>query len=224
MSRLIVAFDPEGEPLRYWVGLAGELCREIWGVKVGLPFLLRYGSSSLREIRGACDKSLIADLKLADIEPVMLSSVSALRGLVDAVIAHAFVGYAGAIEGLRRGAEEMGVKLILVASMSHSGSEEVIDPAFERVLEVIRRAEPWGIVAPATRPAVIAAIRQRGFTQKILSPGVGAQGALPGSALRAGADYEIVGRYITRSKDPLATARAINLQHQLVLGSSGGAG
>ncbi|MEN2999380.1 MAG: orotidine-5'-phosphate decarboxylase [Acidilobaceae archaeon] len=223
MSRLIVAFDPEEEPLEYWIRLGGELCGEVWGVKVGLPFLLRYGLGSLAELREACGRSVIADLKLADIGPVMLSSVSALRGLVEAVIAHAFVGYAGAIEGLRKGLEEMGVKLVLVASMSHKGSEEVIDPSLERVLEVIRRAEPWGIVAPATRPSVIAEIRRRGFPQKILSPGVGAQGAPPGSALRAGADYEIVGRYITRSRDPAATARAINLEHERLLGSLGGA-
>jgi len=42
----------------------------------------------------------------------------------------------------------------------------------------------------------------------IISPGVGAQGAPFGSAIRAGADYEIVGRAIYASQDPAAAAHA----------------
>ncbi|MCX8196559.1 MAG: orotidine-5'-phosphate decarboxylase [Acidilobaceae archaeon] len=224
MSRLVIAIDPEGEPLEQWAKLASQVCEEAWGLKVGLPFLLSYGLRGLGELRRACDKFVIADLKLADIAPVMKSSAALLRGYVDAVIAHSFVGYAGALDELKEALEAMEMKLILVASMSHRGSEEVIDPSIERVMEVIRRADPWGLVAPATRPQIIRLLRERSFPQKIFSPGVGAQGAPPGSAIAAGADYEIVGRSITRAPDPLAAARAINLAHRRALESGRGAG
>ncbi|MEM0002219.1 MAG: hypothetical protein QW211_04935 [Desulfurococcaceae archaeon] len=62
-------------------------------------------------------------------------------------------------------------------------------------------------MAPATRPEVIKYIRSKlGTNVKILSPGVGAQGASPGDALCAGADYEIIGRAITHAVDVRGTA------------------
>ncbi|MGI6078851.1 MAG: orotidine 5'-phosphate decarboxylase / HUMPS family protein, partial [Fastidiosipilaceae bacterium] len=53
----------------------------------------------------------------------------------------------------------------------------------------------------------IAAIRKiAGNDKEILSPGVGAQGGSASAAIRAGADYVIVGRAIYASDDPAAAA------------------
>jgi orotidine-5'-phosphate decarboxylase len=43
----------------------------------------------------------------------------------------------------------------------------------------------------------------------IISPGVKAQGARPGDAIRAGADFEIVGRGIYASAEPRRSAAEI---------------
>ncbi|MEM4743157.1 MAG: orotidine 5'-phosphate decarboxylase, partial [Pyrobaculum sp.] len=40
-----------------------------------------------------------------------------------------------------------------------------------------------------------------GCRYRIISPGIGAQGGAPGDALKAGADFEIVGRYLLESPD-----------------------
>lgn len=88
-----------------------------------------------------------------------------------------------------------------------------MDPCLGRLIDVARRVSPWGVVAPATRPWVIGIVRRELGPVKILSPGVGAQGAEPGAALRHGADYEIVGRLILGSRDPAEAARRVLEAH-----------
>ena len=192
-------------------GIVESLAPMVSGFKVGLPLLISRGAETLASIRSRAGGAMvIADLKLADIGDVMVETVKAVERYVDAVIAHSFVGYSGAIEQLKAYLDSKGIKLVLVASMSHAGSGEVYDRALDYIVEVVRRADPWGVVAPATRPAVVSVLRERlGQRYRILAPGVGAQGAKPGDALCAGADYEIVGRAVMASRDPVKAAAEI---------------
>jgi len=119
------------------------------------------------------------------------------------VIAHAFPGYEGALDGLSRALDSWGLKLAVVVAMSNPGAAETMDPVLPKLVSIARRARAWGLVAPATRPRAVAEARRLYPEAFIMSPGVGAQGAPPGSALAAGADAEIVGRAITLAGDPL---------------------
>ena len=74
-----------------------------------------------------------------------------------------------------------------------------------------------GFIAPATRPERIAAIREIIGDRLILSPGVGAQGGSASSAIKAGADYVIVGRAIYKADDPKAVAKSICEEIKTVL-------
>ncbi len=200
---LIVAID-ETSCSKGLLSVASRVSESASGLKVGVPTLISCGLGLLRDLRASArDSLLIADLKLADIGDVMVRTASLVKDYVDAVIAHTFVGRAGALDELSESVRRWGLKLILVASMSHPGSTEFYDSAFDGVIRLVRDLEPWGVVAPATRPHVIRSIR--GFLPKVkvLAPGVGAQGAEPGDAICAGADYEIVGRSILGSPDPL---------------------
>ncbi|MCE4620153.1 MAG: orotidine-5'-phosphate decarboxylase [Desulfurococcales archaeon] len=191
------------------VSLVQETCGLAAGYKVGLPSLLRIPGIG-REVRKACDEALvIADLKLADIADTMVRVAEITSGWADAVIAHAFPGYEGALDGLSRFLEENRQKLVVVVAMSNPGASETMDPILEKLVGIAKRARAWGLVAPATRPHVIARARNLFTEAVILSPGVGAQGARPGEAVRAGADYEIIGRLITTSRDPAATLQSL---------------
>ncbi|MDD3621163.1 MAG: orotidine 5'-phosphate decarboxylase, partial [Methanofollis sp.] len=64
-----------------------------------------------------------------------------------------------------------------------------------------------GIIAPATRPARIKALRDLIGKRKILSPGVGAQGGNPAEVAPL-VDGMIVGRAIYDAADPAMAARA----------------
>ncbi|BES80853.1 hypothetical protein PABY_04200 [Pyrodictium abyssi] len=217
---LIVALD---SPDRGFEGLVEDLCGVVDGFKLGLPLLMGRGPGYAAELRSRCREGIwIADLKLADIGHVMKLTTSLVVDHVDAVIAHGFVGVKGALGELKEFLESRGRKLIVVASMSHPGAEEVYDKALPLILDAIEELGPWGVVAPATRPHVTTSIRERlGPRVAIVSPGVGAQGAEPGAALCAGADYEIVGRLIVSSPDPRSAALAVREAQRRRLASCG---
>jgi orotidine-5'-phosphate decarboxylase len=73
------------------------------------------------------------------------------------------------------------------------------------------------VIAPATRPGRISEIRKIVGQLLILAPGVGAQGGSAADAIRAGADYVIVGRSIYASPDPAKAARGISEEVRSVL-------
>ncbi len=206
--RLIAALD---NPRAQLGPLAGSLRDVVVGFKVGMPVLVAKGIGALRELRDAAGDSLIiADLKLADIGDVMVRTAEVLKGYVDVVIAHSFVGHAGALDKLKEYLDREGLKLALVTSMSHEGSYEFYDRELISVESLVARLRPWGLVAPATRPWIVRRLRDDlGSEFRILAPGIGTQGAVPGSALCAGADYEIVGRSIVEATNPRVAAEEL---------------
>jgi len=208
---LIAALDPpEGvDGVGWCVNLVSSLGNVPKGFKVGLPLVVREGVRGLKDVVSVMSTELvIADLKLADIGYVMSLVTKAVASAgVNTVIAHAFVGTEGALSELSRTCSELGIKLVLVAFMSHPGAGRVMKKAFSDLLSIVKEVGAWGAVLPATMPEVVRAGREYlGTSVKIMAPGVGAQGAEPGDALCAGADYEIVGRLITRAEDPLKAA------------------
>lgn len=209
----MVALDPP--PRRSpetWVSERVSLLKDlIPAFKVGLPLLLRTGVGKLRDLFSTVDGLLIADLKLADIGDVMEYVIEELaESGVNSVIAHAFVGREGALDKLVQKSKEVGIKPILLVSMSHPGSVQFIDKHLNELVEEALDLGVWGVVAPATRTEVIRLVRDlAGDRLLIFSPGVGAQGAEPGSAICAGADYEIVGRAVTNSPDPRGALETI---------------
>jgi len=185
------------------ISILNNICNMVAGVKLGMPLLLKHDINLLSNIRKICKDNLIIDLKLADIGDIMIDTVEIFKNYADAVIAHSFIGKNGALDKLKNYLDENNMKLILVGSMSHKGSEEIYDKEINNIISLIKDINPWGIVLPATRPEIIKIFRKElGNEIKILSPGIGVQGAKPGSALCFGADYEIIGRSITNSPDP----------------------
>jgi orotidine-5'-phosphate decarboxylase len=180
------------------VELAERLDGRVDGFKIGYDVVLEAGAEGVREVARAVRESFVlVDLKVADIPEVSRRIVAAVseRG-ADAVIVHGFVGR----DVVRECAREAPV--VVVATMSHPGARRFYDPVCREVVRVCEHLDGVvGFVAPATRPAQVRAVRE--LTDKvIISPGVGAQGAEPGSALEVGADFEIVGRAVTRAEDP----------------------
>ncbi len=220
---LIVALDPPvglGDPLTWALGIVDSLHGVVRGFKIGLPFILSAGIKGVERLSERLGGAmLIADLKLADIGYVMSISAKLLADAgVDAVIAHAFVGYKDALEDLKKMCDDLGVKLVLVVAMSHRGASEVMWKAYGDLLEIALKVAPWGIVLPATNTDLIRMARKRlRENMRILSPGIGVQGATPGEALCAGADYEIVGRLITLSRNPYQKAiEVLEMQKEMM--------
>ncbi len=204
---LILAIDEYGTGIEH---LVRNACDYVAGFKVGLPLALEAGLEYVRKIKTICNQPIwILDLKLADIAYVMMRIARLFHSLADAIIAHGFVGGPGALSELKTFLEKRGVKLIVVSTMSHEGAKQIYDKVLPKIVWVLEEISPWGIVAPATRPTLISWLRRLFPKTKILSPGIGVQGARPGTALCYGADYEIVGRAVTYASNPLLALRDI---------------
>ncbi len=209
MLPVIVGLDALGGDRGRVEEIIRLLCGRVRGFKIGLPGLVADPGLG-RAARAQCpDALLVADLKLADIADTMIRVARVAEGWADAVIAHAFPGYEGALDGLSSYLEERGMRLVAVVAMSNPGARETMDPVLDRLVEAARRAGAWGLVAPATRPEVVSRARSLYPEAVIMSPGVGAQGAEPGSAIRAGADLEIIGRMIAASPDPARVVESL---------------
>lgn len=210
MYPVIIALDPPPNirsGLEWGLNIVSETSDLVSGYKIGLPLLLK--TRFIEELTASIpvEKLVIADFKLADIGDVMLLAIRELaeRGF-NAFIVHGFVGWSSGLEFVSRFTAESGFKLITVISMTHPGSGEFIDKHFEELVELTIKSSAWGCVIGANKPDYIArarnVFRENGVDVKILSPGIGVQGVKPGSALKHGADYEIVGRAVTWSDKP----------------------
>lgn len=196
-SGIILALDMENAR---W---AEKVCSETFDLvdafKVGYPLVLSAGIKMLGKIK-SYEKPVIADFKVADI-PYISKRIceKAVKEGADYVIIQGFMG-----EDVMKACSEV-AKIFVVADMTHLGAEEFIK---DKAVEIARKAKKHahGIVAPATRPETIEMLRETVGDLLIISPGVKAQGALPGTAIRAGADFEIVGRGIYQSENPRKAA------------------
>ncbi|ASJ05105.1 orotidine-5'-phosphate decarboxylase [Thermococcus barossii] len=209
MKRLILALDVYERERA--LEIAECTADYLWAVKVNWPLIIGSGLGIITELRQVTGLPVIADLKLADIPNTnRLIAKRVFDAGADYIIAHGFVGR-DSVNAIM----ELG-ETIIVVEMSHPGAEEFIQPATDKLIELTNELEPFGVIAPATRPERVAYIRSKlkpGI--KILTPGVGAQGGRGDEVLKAGADYVIVGRSIYASENPREAARNL---HQEIAG------
>jgi orotidine-5'-phosphate decarboxylase len=201
--RLIVALDVPD------VGRAREIEAAVRGsidaIKVSWPLVLAGGLGVIREFSE--HGYVLADLKVADIPNTSRLIVEpTVRAGASGVIAHGFAGE----DSVQACVEAAGkADVFVVTEMSHPGGAEYTSKFAEEFARLAVRAGAAGIIAPATRPDRVKALRGIVGPRLILAPGVGAQGAKASEAIAAGADAIIVGRAITEAKDPARAAQEI---------------
>ena len=198
-SRLLLALD-ETDPQRAF-SVAEAAAPHLAGIKINWPLLMQGGLETVAKLAKLAP--VICDLKVADIPNTARLIAEAAYGAGAArIIAHAFPG-AGPLRAIRDVAPDR--DLYAVITMSHPGGGEFFD--ITALAAVARDGGATGVVAPATRPEDITAVREAVGDLKIIAPGVGAQGGDPRAAITAGADLIIVGRAIYQADDPGAAAR-----------------
>ena len=203
-SRLILALDvyEREKALR----IAEKTAEYLWAIKVNWPLIIGSGLGIITELKRVTGVPMIADLKLADIPNTnRLIARKVFEAGADYIIVHGFVG-----RDSIRAVMELGGTIIVV-EMSHPGAKEFIQPATDKLIELANELEPFGVIAPATRPERVSYIRSKlkpGI--KILAPGVGVQGGKATEVLKAGADYIIVGRSIYESDNPGDAAKKLH--------------
>lgn len=198
-SWVILALDYArgSNPLAYWSELLRRTTGLVAGAKVGLPALLRVGPAGISELVQSFGDELyfLADFKLADIGDVVSEELSILKEMgFDGAIVHLFP----------RCLDKLPPDTLDVYGLaSMTCPRSLVDEHMEELLDYASTLRLKGLVVAATKPEAIRKAREKFRHAVILSPGVGVQGAPPASALKAGADYEIVGRSVVLSEDPV---------------------
>lgn len=179
-------------------------------IKIGLPLALVEGCSVFREIKNEIDLPILADIKIADV-PHIARKVSRLcfESGADGITVHGFVG-PSAIEACV--AEAGHVKDVIVMTETTDADASVfMERAAKTIAKIARNAGASGIQAPGNRPERVKAMRRIvGDQLVIVSCGMGFQGGEEGSAVGAGADFEIYGRSICEDRNPQKAVRRIS--------------
>ncbi len=218
-DRIIVALDTDspGQALAAVDRLAGEV-----GVfKVGMELFPRGGPALVEKIRERGGEVFL-DLKFHDIPNTVEGAVRSATALgVRFATVHAAGGRA-MLQAAARAAEGSGTVLLAVTVLTSLDDADLLEigysrPAGETVLTLAGMAAESGIRGIVSSAREVEAVRSRvGPGAILVTPGVrfpeeaaGDQKRVvtPFDAVRAGADYLVVGRPITRAKDPVAAAR-----------------
>lgn len=187
-------------------------------IKVSWPTVMEIGCKEvIYTVRRSVSLPIMADFKVADIPEISSRIVQkAIRMGADGVILQGFVGkesMKACIDEAHRGTGYT----FVVTEMSHPGAELFMQPVGVRIAELARELGSDGIIAPATRPERTREYRRVvGKDLIIVSPGVGAQGAEVGDAIKAGADFEVIGRKIYEAQDPGQAAKQLSEKMALV--------
>jgi len=181
-------------------------------IKINWPLIMAAGPEIISELSKV--KDVICDLKIADIPNTnRLICEQAIGRGASAVICQGFVGE----DSVKACVDAAKGQVFVVTEMSHPGGKQFTAPVADKLASLAKAAGARGIVAPATRPERISDLRKIIGSMEIISPGVGAQGGKASDAIRAGADYIIVGRAIYESTDPGKAARGLADEIRTVL-------
>ena len=180
----------------------------------------------------ATGEQVFLDLKFHDI-PNTVQAAARQAGMlgVSLLTVHASGGLKmmeAAVDGVRAAAKAKGVaqptRVLAVTALTSLGAEDLAEVGLEGspeevVVRLARLAQAAGVDGVVASPREIAVIRQAcGPNFLIVTPGIRpvtggsddqARTATPESAIRAGADYLVVGRPITQAADPVAAAQAM---------------
>ncbi len=224
-TRLILALDTtEAAEAQRWIELAGPSCDAI---KLGLEFTLGQGLDAVRRL--GAGRSLFLDLKLHDIPNTVGAAVRALAPLRPAMLTiHAAGGVAmiaAAREAVDDGFAADARRILLAVAVLSSLDAEALHATGvaggprQQVLRLGRMAIQAGAHGLVCSPHEVAPLRDAlGGAPRLVVPGVRPAGTeagdqkrvmTPAEASRAGADWIVVGRPITRAVDPAAAAAAI---------------
>jgi len=230
MDKLLVALDVDSG--RRALELADALTGVVGGVKVGSRLFTLEGPALVRELvaRGT---RVFLDLKFHDIPNQVAQAVAAAAQtgawMVDVHASGGPAMMAAAIKAGREAAEQIGrpmplvVGITVLTSMNQDMLAEtgVERPLLEQVVSLARLAKSAGLQGVVASPHEISAIRQAcGTDFAIVTPGIrgaSAGGDMndqmrtlgPAEAVRAGANYLVVGRPIIAAPDPRAAAQKI---------------
>ncbi|WP_425489473.1 orotidine-5'-phosphate decarboxylase [Nonomuraea typhae] len=217
---IAVALDaPDLETAARWAALVTP---HVSTVKIGLELYLRYGPDVIASIRGASGVQIFLDLKLHDIPNTVAGAAKAVSRLRPSILTVHAAGGPAMIQAAVEASPNTKIAAVTVlTSLSETDLDRIglSGPADEAVRRLAAMSVEAGATALVCSPHEVAAVRAEvGRAITLITPGVRPAGAdtqdqarvaTPERALADGADLLVIGRPITASPDPGATAATI---------------
>ena len=223
-DRIFVALDTTN--LDHAVYLANQLVGLVGGVKMGKEFLTVHGLEGVRKV-AKCGMLVFLDTKFHDIPNTVASSIRATLLLNPFVINVHASGGSAMMQAAQSAVEEAGKNrplLISVTVLTSMKDEDLAEigmqgPTEDRVVALARLTQESGLDGIVCSPLEITAVRKAcGPDFKLMVPGIRPtwsagndqkRTTTPSVAIKLGADYLVIGRPITRAKDPIEAAQRI---------------
>lgn len=217
---LILALDMDYETPA--LELLADVYTYVDAVKIGYQLILSEGLCVMKVIKREFPQlPIIADLKIMDAPHIARKmTFLALDAGADIVSVGGICGPTVLEECLQL-TEYRQRKLLVFLEFTQLdgliGAEQA-----NQIALMAKEKGVWGILAPGTKPHRIKELRGLvGRSLVIVSCGIGAQGTEPGTALKAGADFEIVGRQICAALNSKVAAANISNSLSAIIKSKG---
>lgn len=237
-DRIVVALDVETSTQA--LALVEKLRGLVGMFKIGKQLFTAAGPDIVRQVVGMGEKVFL-DLKFHDIPNTVASAgVEAARLGVSIFNVHALGGSAmmcATVDAINAAAERENLTKPLIlavtiltshdqTSLHEIGLEQSMQ---EQVIRLAQLADKSGINGVVASPLEIAPLRKAIENPNfvILTPGVRPAGAAlndqkrvttPGDAIKAGANYLVIGRPITGAEEPAAAAQKISEEIEQAVG------
>jgi len=227
-DRIIVALDVN--TLKEEERLLDILSPHVQIFKIGMELFYSCGLKAIELVK-KYDRDIFLDLKFHDIpNTVYAASKTAVRFGVFMFNVHASGGMdmmKKAVEGAEEESEKLGIsrpKILGVTVLTSVDGEALKEVGVnklpeEQVLNLARLAKDAGLDGVVASPEEISATRKSmGKYFLIVTPGVRPEGsdsgdqkrvATPREAFNRGADYIVIGRPVTKAKDPMGALKTI---------------
>ncbi len=227
-EKIIIALDVNN--LKEMERLVKLLSPYIRVFKIGMELFYSCGQKAI-DIVKKYDRDIFLDLNLCDIPNTVYNASKAITKMgVYIFNVHSLGGremMQKAVEGSREASEKLGVTqpiilgVTILTSIDEVQLKDVgINNSLDKeVLDLAKLAESSGLSGVVASPLEIEKIRKN--TSKdflIVTPGVRPEGAgeddqkrvaTPAQAIKKGADYIVIGRPVTKAKDPVRVVESL---------------
>ena len=223
LNPIILAIDTKSDLEAYEV--SQEVSGYVGAIKLGLEYFNTYGPEGIRKIQ-EIGIPIFLDLKLHDIPMTVKKTIETLSDINPAIInVHALGGQQMmkyALDGLGQKSRKISLVAVTVLTslneddMAILGIDYPVKDLVQNLAKLTKDSGLAGVVCSAEEIALVRKVCGKDF--KIIVPGIRPEGSqkddqkrvmTPKQAISLGADYLVIGRPITQSKDPLSKVKEI---------------
>ena len=220
-KKIIVALDSNN--LNKTIKLVKILKKDVYAFKIGYQFFYNFGLDGYKKIYSICPK-IFLDLKLHDIPNTVEKGLEALikmKPLFTTIHISGGDDMMKASKKLKKNTKILGVSILTSLDSKQTKkyyNQKNVSTLVKKFAKAAKKNKLDGVVCS---PQEIKYIRKEvGKNFIIVTPGIRITNKIksddqkrvetPKKAIKLGANYLVIGRPITKSKDPLKTLKEIN--------------